>query len=195
MMQMKSKYDCLIIAGFISGLFYSMSYPIIHLECMKDISSNLMSLSQLLSCILTVVITQVWLKKSEVMYLKTFKISLIVEVLLYGAILYMLFFNVFTPTAFYISDCILCSTITRNIINGGTRLKAIRYKGEQREIFDNKNMMLCNVASMVGYFISTIFVLPRFIAVLFMFLGLAIDNLFYLYAYHETNKNYKETDA
>ena len=154
-----------------------------------------MSLSQLLSCILTVVITQVWLKKSEVMYLKTFKISLIVEVLLYGSILYMLFFNVFTPTAFYISDCILCSTITRNIINGGTRLKAIRYKGEQREIFDNKNMMLCNVASMAGYFISTVFVLPRFIAVLFMFLGLAIDNLFYLYAYHETNKNYKETDA
>jgi hypothetical protein len=192
---MKNKYDYLIIAGFTSGLFYSMSYPIIHLECMKDISSNLMSLSQLLSCILTVVITQVWLKKSEVMYLKTFKISLIAEVLLYGSILCMLFFNVFTPTAFYISDCILCSTITRNIINGGTRLKAIRYKGEQREIFDNKNMMLCNVASMVGYFISTIFVLPRFIAVLFMFLGLAIDNLFYLYAYHETNKNYKETDA
>lgn len=192
---MKSKYDCLIIAGFVSGLFYSMSYPVIHLECMKDISSNLMSLSQLLSCILTVVITQVWLKKSEIMYLKTFKISLIVEVLLYGSILYMLFFNVFTPTAFYISDCILCSTITRNIINGGTRLKAIRYKGEQREIFDNKNMMLCNVASMIGYFISTIFVLPRFIAVLFMFLGLAIDNLFYLYAYHETNKNYKETDV
>jgi hypothetical protein len=102
----------------------------------------------------------------------------------------MLYFNVLTPTAFYICDCILCSTITRNIINGGTRLKAIRYEGERREIFDNKNMILCNVASIAGFLISTFIVLPKFLAIFFMFLGMAVDNLFYLCAYRETNKNY-----
>lgn len=183
------KRDYLIMAGFLSGLFYSLAYPVIHLECMQNINSNLMSMSSLMSCVLTVVITQLWLKKSEVMY-KTFVVSLMIEVVLYGTILYLFYTGIFSAVAYYISDCIICSIITRNIINGGTRLKAIRYRNEHREVYDNKNMMWCNIASILGYGISSVFVLPRLIAVVFMFLGMAIDNMFYLLAYLETKKNY-----
>ena len=187
---MFKKFDYLIMAGFFSNLFYSISYPVIHLLCMKNINSNLVALSQLISCICSIFVTNLWLKRSEKMYKKTFRISLIFEAILYGFILLCLYLDIITPAIFFMADCLITSIITRNIINGGTRLKAIRYRDEAREIYDNKNMVLCNVSSIIGYGLSVVFTFPIALVLLFMFLGMVIDNMFYWFAYKETDNNY-----
>lgn len=187
---MSKRFDYLIMAGFFSNLFYSISYPVIHLLCMQNVNSNLVALSQLISCICSILVTRLWLKFSEKMYKKTFILSLILEAVLYGFILLCLYIDFITPAMFFILDCLITSIITRNIINGGTRLKAIRYRDEARETYDNLNMMFCNVSSIIGYGLSVVFTLPLSFVLLFMFLGMAVDNIFYLFAYKDTDRNY-----
>lgn len=78
LLKKNSKYDALLLAGLTSNLFYSMSYPIVHTICIKDLSSNLLSFTSLLSCILAIILSQAWLKYSDKLY-KTFGISLLLE--------------------------------------------------------------------------------------------------------------------
>ncbi len=187
---MKNKFDLLIISGLFSNLFYSIAYPIIHIKCMQDISSNFMSLSQLISCILAIIISQLWIKYSDKLY-KTFGISLVLECVFFGALLVLFLLGLVTPKIYYIIDCILSATITRNIINGGCRLKAIRYEGQNRELYDHKNTVMCNIASICGFLFSSLYTLPTNLAFFLMFIGVSVDNLFYFLVYKETNKNYK----
>ncbi len=186
---MKTKFDLLILSGLFSNLFYSVAYPIIHIKCMQDISSNFMSLSQLISCVLAIIISQLWIKHSDKLY-KTFQISLFLECIFFGLLLFFFLIGVVTPKIYYIVDCILSATITRNIINGGCRLKAIRYEGQCRELYDHKNTVMCNIASILGFLFSSLYTLPTNIAFILMFVGVSIDNLFYGCVYNETNKNY-----
>ena len=187
---MRNKLDLLIISGLFSNLFYSIAYPIVHTKCMQDISSNFMSLSQLISCLLAIIISQLWIKHSNKLY-KTFGMSLVLECVSFGALLVLFLFGLVTPKIYYIVDCILSATITRNIINGGCRLKAIRYEGQDRELYDHKNTVMCNIASICGFLFSTLYTLPTNIAFILMFVGISVDNLFYYKVYIETNKNYK----
>lgn len=181
--------DLLLIAGFTSNLFYSISYPIIHTICIKDLSSNLLSFSALLSSIFTIIITKLWLKYSEKLY-KTFSISLFIEGLMFGILLIAFLLGKITPAIYYLVDCILTSIITRNIISGGNRLKAIRYRHEQREKFDNKSILYCNIASITGFGFSSFITLNIKIAFIFMWLGIVVDNIFYYIVYKKECKNY-----
>ena len=183
------KIDFLIISGLFSNLFYSIAYPRVHTKCMQDISSNFMSLSQLISCLLAILISQLWIKHSDKLY-NTFEISLVLECVFFGALLVLFLFGIVTPKIYYIVDCILSATITRNIINGGCRLRAIRYEGQDREMYDHKNVVMCNIASICGYLFSTLYILPIHLAFILMFVGVSVDNLFYFIVYKETNKNY-----
>ncbi|MDY2737112.1 hypothetical protein [Intestinibacter sp.] len=187
---MKSKkIDLLLVAGFTSNLFYSISYPIIHTICIKDLSSNLLSFSALLSSIFTIIITQIWLNHSEKLY-KSFSVSLFIEGLSFGILLIAFLLGKITPSIYYLTDCILTSIITRNIISGGNRLKAIRYRDEDREVFDNKSTLYCNVASITGFGFSSFITLNTNIAFIFMWLGIVIDNFFYYIVYKKENKRY-----
>lgn len=183
------KFDLLLVTGLTSNLFYSISYPIIHTICIKDMNSNLLSLSALLSSILTIVIIQLWLKKSDKLY-ELFGISLFIEGLAFGILLIEFLLKNITPATYYVMDCVLTSTLTRNIMSGGNRLKAIRYKDEEREKFDNKITLYCNIASIIGFGFSTIFTLNTNIAFVFMWIGIAIDNIFYYIVYKKEKKNY-----
>lgn len=188
-MESKNKFDLLIISGLFSNLFYSIAYPIVHIKCMQDISSNFMSLSQLISCFLAIVISRLWIKYSDKLY-KTFGISLVLECAFFGALLVLFLYGIVTPKIYYITDCILSATITRNIINGGCRLKAIRYNNKDREMYDHKNTIMCNIASICGFLFSTLYTLSTSVAFILMFVGISVDNLFYFIVYKNTNKNY-----
>lgn len=183
------KYDLLILTGLFSNMFYSISYPIIHTICIQNITSNFMSLTQLISCILAILVSQLWIKYSDKLY-KLFGIFLIFECILFGILLISFLLNIINPKTYYIVDCILSSTITRNIINGGCRLRAIRYKGKERELYDHKNTIICNIASIGGFAFSSIFILSTKLAFILMFLGISIDNIFYYIVYKHTNKTY-----
>lgn len=50
--------DKLILSGFISMLFYSVSYPVVHTVTIQNLNSKLLSVSSLISCILIIVINK-----------------------------------------------------------------------------------------------------------------------------------------
>lgn len=116
---------------------------------------------------------------------------LFLESLLYLIILIMLLTKIITTQIYYILDILLFSSITRSIICGGNRLKAIRYKDNNREEFDNKSVMFANIASIIGYGISSIIEIPINIAFITMYIGIISDNIIYYIIYRQTNKNYK----
>lgn len=182
--------DKLILSGFISMLFYSVAYPVVHTVVIQNLDSRLLSASSLISCILVVMINKIWLTKSEELY-KKFGIMLFIESLLYFIILIMILTKNITPQKYYILDTLLFSSITRSIICGGNRLKAIRYKDSDREEFDNKNVMFYNIASIIGYGISSIIKIPVNLAFAIMYIGIVSDNLLYYIVYKQTNKYYK----
>ena len=183
------KLDILIIASFVSNLFYSISYAVIHLYLVEGISSNIMSLCALLGCVFTVIVTKLWLKYSEVLY-KYFVKFLLVEPLLYSIIIILILRGIISSQLYYILDSMLFSIITRNIMCGGNRLKSLRYSNEDREIFDNKQNYWSNISSILGFGFSSVFKLNITIAFILVFISVFIDNIFYYIAYKSTRKIY-----
>lgn len=187
--QKNNKFDLLLITGLTSNLFYSIAYPVIHTICINDMNSKLVSFSSLLSCILATIVINLWLKYSDSLY-KTFGISLLLEGICFGMLTFAFIIGKASPATYYLIDCILTATLTRNVISAGNRLKAIRYKDQEREIFDNKTTMYCNIASILGFGFSSLIALSTNIAFVFMWVGISIDNIFYYIVYREENKNY-----
>lgn len=179
---MKEKVDKLLIAGAVSNLFYSMAYPIVHTITMQDINSNIMSFASLVNCIIAMLITKIWLKHSKYLY-KTFGTMLVIEGIVYGLLTTIYLTGIATAGMYYVGDAILNALITRNIICGGARLKAFRYKGEEREKFDNKTTYYCYLTSIIGFTFSWKITLPTKLGFILMFIGIVVDNIFYYIVY------------
>lgn len=181
--------DELLWSGLISNLFYSTAYPVVHTVTVKNLDSRLLSVSSLISCILVIVVNKIWIGKSEKLY-KKFGFMLFFESFLYFIVLTMILTKTITPQTYYIIDVLLFSSITRSVICGGNRLKSIRYQGKSREEFDNKIVIYCNIASVIGYAVSSILKIPINIAFLIMYVGIISDNFIYYFIYKKTSKIY-----
>lgn len=96
-----------------------------------------------------------------------------------------------TPTGYVIIEALLYASITRNIICGGNRLKAIRYNEQSREKYDNKDIILSNVSGLLGYSFSTLITLSLTVCMILMLVATVIDNVFYYYVWKTTTKQYK----
>lgn len=127
---MNKKVDLLLFAGAISNLFYSIAYPVVHTITVQSINSNILSFTSLLNCIFVVIITKIWLSKSEKLY-KYFGILLFLEAVAYTILTILFLTGLADSVTYFIADGILGALITRNIICGGTRLKSRRYIGEK----------------------------------------------------------------
>ena len=183
------KADPLIIGSALSNLFYSLAYPIVHTVTMQGLSSNWVSFASLANCFLASITTKVWLKKSKSLY-RFYGIMLGIEVIVYAILTVLFLDNIASPAIYYMSDAILSAVITRNIICGGARLKALRYEGEKREEYDNKNTYYSCITSIIGFAISSFIIFPTNIGFILMFVGIAIDNTFYYYVFKkEKNLN------
>lgn len=159
---------------------------------MKNLDSQLMSFCSLISCLIVIFISKLWLKYSDKLYNK-FYLMLFLEVIVYFILLILFLSNNISTKIYYIADTLLFASITRSIICGGTRLKAIRYKDKDRESFDNKSTIFCNVASVLGFAISSIIKIPINTAFIFMFIGISVDNYLYYRVYKKTKKDYNLT--
>ena len=174
--------DPLVVGAALSNLFYSCAYGVVHTTCLQAVTSNIVSFASLINCILTAVITKIWLDHSKKLY-KTFGGLLILEGIIYGILTLLFLANTVNPKMYFIFDAILSAAITRNIICAGTRLKSIRYHEEEREKFDNKTILYCEITSIIGYGFSSIYAIPTNLAFIAMFIGIAIDNVFYYYIF------------
>lgn len=181
--------DKLLLATLISNLFYSMAYPVIHITVVAGLDSRVLSISSLISCILAIFINKMWLKSSEKLYNK-FGVMLFLEGFVYFILLNTILANGITPHIYYVADAILFATITRNIICASNRLKAIRYTGKDREVFDNKSVIYYNMASIIGFGISSIFKIPVNMAFIIMYIGIISDNFIYYFVYKNTADRY-----
>ena len=185
----KQKFDGMLLATFITTLFYSATYPYIHKEIMQNVSDTIIALNQVINCLSIVILGSLWNKKSDKLF-KFYPVLCISETILSvcSTIWATLTQNIL---AYYIIDTLIFAIVTRNICCGGVKLKAIRYKTEtDREHFDNNNNSMSAIATIIGSVIAIILKLD-FVAMLWLAtIGNAVDNIFYIFIYRKTRKLY-----
>ena len=64
----KWKIDGMLLATFLTTIFYSATYPYIHKEIMVHVSDSVIALSQIINCLSIVLLGSLWNKKSEKLF-------------------------------------------------------------------------------------------------------------------------------
>ena len=184
---MKKKIDGMLLATFLTTIFYSATYPYIHKEVMANVSDSIIALSQIINCLSIVILGSLWNKKSDKLF-KYYPAFCVWETIVStcSTIWAITTHNIM---AYYIIDTLIFAIVTRNICCGGVKLRAIRYSTEEdREHFDNNNNSSSAIATIIGSIIAMILELD-FTAMLWLAtLGNAIDNVFYIFIYKSTQK-------
>lgn len=184
---MKRKLDGMLLATFITTLFYSASYPYIHKVIISNVSETVIALSQIINCISIVFFGSIWNKYSQKLF-KFYPTFCILETLLSisSTVIAVITGNIL---AYYVIDTLIFAIVTRNICCGGVKLRALRYNTEMaREHFDNSNNSASAVATIIGSVIAMILELD-FIPMLWVAtVGNAADNIFYIAIYKKTKE-------
>ena len=184
---MKRKIDGMLLATFLTTIFYSATYPYIHKEIMENVSDSIIALSQIINCLSIVLLGSLWNKKSD----KLFKHYLAFCI---GETFLSICSTIWATTthnimSYYIIDTLIFSIVTRNIICGGTKLRAIRYNSEtEREHFDNNNSSASAIATIIGSLIAIVLDLDFSIMLWIATIGNAIDNVFYIFIFKNTKR-------
>lgn len=178
----KFKIDAMIMATLLSTLFYSATYPRIHQIVVSNVSSELISISQIVNCLGIIFSCQMWNKKSDRLYNK-YVIFCVLEPI---AIVASTTIAIVTEniTAYYIIDMLSYAVITNNVIRGAVKLKTLRYKDpKHREVFDNNSATVSSVATIIGSVISIILDLNFEVMLIIATIGNMVDNIFYIVIY------------
>lgn len=185
-MKVNGKRDLILVASFVSTLFYAATYPYIHKEVMTHISDNLIALSQIVNCGMIVIFGTLWNKYSDKLY-RIFPLMCIMEIICITTttVLMQLWCNF---TAYYIADTLTIALITRNIMCGRTKMYSIRYIKENREKFDNTDNSVCAIATILGSIVAMILELDIISMLWIATIGNMSDNIIYIYVYLTTKK-------
>lgn len=133
-------------------------------------------------CLAGIVFPILWNKKSDFMYSK-YEYLLTIEGISYILLTILFICGLIDSKFYYLLDTLLFAIIAKNIICGGNRLRASRYKNKDREEYDNNSALVSNSSSLIGFTISFLFVIPTNIAFILIAFGIIIDNIFYYKAY------------
>lgn len=184
--------DKIVQATFWSNLFYSASFPFIHIWLMREVTEKMLSFNSMFICVAIIVFNTLWNKYSNKLY-KFFPLLCILETVTYIILLTIVILGFVSPSIYYIIDTMTIALITRNVICGGNKLRSLAYQKDKREKFDNTIMIANAVATLVGGFVALMFDMPIWIAMIVLEVSLVVDNIFYILAYYEnkiqTNKN------
>lgn len=180
------KIDGMLLATFLTTLFYSSTYPYIHKQIMMAASDWLIAVNQIINCLSIVVFGSVWNKWSDRLF-KFYPIICVAEtVLSIGSATWAIYSQ--NIASYYVIDTLIFAVVTRNICCGGVKLKAIRYKTEtEREHFDNNNNSASAVATIIGSVIAMVLNLDFEVMLCIATFGNAIDNIFYICIYKSTS--------
>ena len=184
------KLDIMLVATFVTTLFYSSTYPYIYVEIMKSISNKYVAITQIICCVSVIIFSAIWNKHSEKLF-KFYPLFCVLEAILSLLLLiYILGFSL-NLGFYYIANTVIFAIITRNICCGGIKLRAKRYPNEEmREKFDNKNNSVSAIATLVGSGISIVLKLPIDVMIILAFIGGILDNIIYIVIfYQEMKKN------
>ncbi len=182
---MKKRIDGMLLATFLTTIFYSATYPYIHKEIMANVSDFIIALNQIINCLSIVIFGSLWNKKSDNLF-KYYPVFCICETIL-GVMSTMWATTTHNIMAYYIIDTLIFAIVTRNICCGGVKLRAIRYNSEKdRECFDNNNNSSSAIATIIGSIIAILLNLDFNIMLWIATLGNAIDNIFYIFIFKNT---------
>lgn len=186
--------DKLIMAGFWSTLIYSITYPTIHLWIMKELNESLISFNSILSCVSIIIFSILWNKYSRKLY-GVYPFLMVCEIILYAILHIFVILGKCNASNYYIFDILITSTIMRNVVCGGNKLRSILYTGEKREKYDNSMNIATSTGTLIGSSIAMFSKIPISIIFIISWVGLSIDDVFYIVAYYETKKlNIKKKD-
>lgn len=184
---MKKKIDGMLLATFLTTIFYSATYPYIHKEIMAHVSDSVIALSQIVNCISVVILSNLWNKKSDKLFIYYPVFCIGETILSISSTIWAIITN--DIMAYYIIDTLIFAIVTRNICCGGVKLRAIKYNSEiEREHFDNNNNSASAIATIIGSTIAMILDLDFSVMLWLATLGNAIDNIFYIYIYKSIQK-------
>lgn len=191
MKNLRYRIDGMLLASFLTTVFYSATYPFIHKAVMQELPNKYIAINQIINCASVILFGKLWNSYSEKLF-KFYTHYCIGEVL--TTIGTYIFFIISRNIAFYyMIDTIAFSIVTRNIICGGSKLRVLRYNTEElREHFDNNNNSVQAAATIIGSCIAMWLNLDIITMLGLATFGNIIDNVFYINIYHNTQKKRKE---
>lgn len=184
---LKQLSNLMLTAGFLSQLFYSFSYPYIYAETLKAVSKSYISLEQILACLGTIILNDLWKHYGDKIYSHYIKIvilEVIADIALFGHVL------VTGNLKFYfVFNIIVYALITKNMGCGGVKMRAKCNPTETaREGYDRNNEILLSIATLIGAAAAIVFKIDLEWLFVFAFIGNIVDNFFYLYIYKQLRK-------
>ena len=186
-MEQKRLSNLMLFSNFISGLFYSTSYPYIYAETVKVIPRQFLGLEQILCCISTIIFCKLWNKYSDRFfnhYKKILWAEVIADIILFSDVL------IRGDLSFYfLFNILIYSLITRNLTCGGTKMRAkVNPTEKLREQYDNNNQIVSAIATLLGAGFAIICPLDLTVLFIFALIGNIVDNFFYLYIYNQIKR-------
>ena len=177
----------MLITNLVCSLFYALSYPYIYAETIKAVSKAYISADQIISCLGVVVFGVAWNKYGDKLY-KHYPLIVLAETV---ADIVLLTHVLITGNLkfYYIFNVLIYAIITRNMANGGIRLRAKVHPDEQsRERYDNNCNIVNSVATLLGASISIAISIDIKVLFVFALIGNTFDNLCYYYIYRKVNE-------
>ena len=187
------KLDGMLTATFLTTVFYSATYPYIYKEVMRFASSNVIAALQIVTCVSVVFFGWLWNRKSDALF-RFYPAYCVAETVCgVASTAYAILSGNFV--AYYILETVIFSVVTRNIICGGAKLKALRYATKKaREQFDNNNNSADAAATIIGSLIAMTLNLNFPAMLCIATFGNAIDNAFYICIYLSVKKKAASED-
>ncbi len=183
--------DLMLLSTFLCTIFYTSTYPIIYKTIMSTVHKNFISINQIVTCSSIILFNSIWNKHSNRLF-KYFPVLCILEMLCTIVVATYISINKSSITSFYILDTLICVVVTRNIICGGNRLKALRYSNpSKRERFDNSNNSYASLATIIGASIAIVLEMDFITMVWIAAFGNCIDNILYIIVYKNLVKESK----
>lgn len=177
----------MLISNFVSTLFYAMSYPYIYAETCKIVPTYYISIEQFLSCIGTVIFCWMWNKFSDKLF--DYYGKIIVTEILFDVLLFSDVFLRNDLKFYFLFNVIIYSVITRNMMCGGTKMRAVVNPTDKlRERYDNNSNIVISIATLIGTTLSLILAPNIKLLFIFALIGNISDNFLLMYIYRAIRK-------
>lgn len=178
----------MLAATFLVTIFYTSTYPIIYKMIMSMVHKNFISINQIIGCASIILFNSIWNKHSDKLF-KYFPLFCTLEMGFTLVVTMYVTINSTSITAYYMLDTLICAIVTRNIICGGNKLKALRYNSpSKREKFDNNNNSCASLGTIIGSIIAIILKLDFITMIWIAAFGNCIDNILYIIIFKNLDK-------
>jgi hypothetical protein len=181
-LKMKKHVDILLVNSFIVSFIAAMLIPYNQRAIYSVLPEKWYSVSLILECVGVVVYSYLWNKYNKRLFNHYVLFSVIDCIhFIISLLVYIKFKNIIV---YYITDTLIYSVVTRNVITGCNTVLAKRYpKPEERNKYDNNAASVSGVATIIG---SSVSIALGSVNFLYVLIGLTllniIDNVMFIIA-------------